>query len=202
MHHQETVLILMLQALEYLDRKEQRSKLQEHSVVQTLTLAKRPSSSIFRVRGDNRSSTRFSYASDNSYRIDAVFTFDMEVMSSPAYRNAITSNFRRKLPQSGEHQDIARDRASNTIISTLEHIAEEAMTVVQSDEQAEAGLESAFPDGLPRLPQNMPLIPPLGRMSAVRREASKANRWPTRDQQRLEGVSLRQPDSLEYNYLP
>lgn len=45
-HHQETAIILMLQALQSLDRKEQHNKLRGNEVIQALTRAKRPSSSI------------------------------------------------------------------------------------------------------------------------------------------------------------
>jgi hypothetical protein len=97
LHHQETAILLILQTLGQLTRKEQRVKMQEQEVVRTLTRAKRPSSSIFGICGDDRSSTRFSYVSENSERMSAIFTFDMEVMSSSAYRNAFTSLLRRNV---------------------------------------------------------------------------------------------------------
>jgi hypothetical protein len=69
LHQQETVLILMLHALERLSRREQRARLEDHVVQQTLTMAKRPSSSIFGVRSEARSSTRFSYATETSEKM-------------------------------------------------------------------------------------------------------------------------------------
>jgi hypothetical protein len=127
LHHQETVLILMLQALERLTSREQAARLREDIVVQTLTKAKRPSSSIFGLHGDNRSSTRFSYASETSAKIDAVFTFDMEVMSSTSYRNAFTSLFRRNLlRQNEEIYGTVSNRSSTITVTATGHLQEEA----------------------------------------------------------------------------
>jgi hypothetical protein len=126
LHHQETVLILMLQALERLSRREQRAKLEEHVVRQTLTMAKRPSSSLFGVRSEARDSTRFSYATETSEKIDAVFTFDMEVMTSTAYRNAFTSLFRRNLPTPHAiSRHVVQDSASTVTIAPLDSVSEE-----------------------------------------------------------------------------
>ncbi|KAF2032751.1 hypothetical protein EK21DRAFT_109812 [Setomelanomma holmii] len=97
LHHQETALILILQTLGQLAKKERRVKLQDQEVVQTLTRAKKPSSSIFGLRGDDRSSVRFSYGSETVERMSAIFTFDMEVIASTAYRNAFTSLLKRNI---------------------------------------------------------------------------------------------------------
>lgn len=98
LHYQETALILILQTLGQLTKKEQRAKLQQETVVQTIARAKRPSSSIFGIRGDDRSSVRFSYTSETTERVSAIFTFDMEVMASTAYRNAFTALLKRNIP--------------------------------------------------------------------------------------------------------
>jgi hypothetical protein len=128
LHHQETVLILMLQALERLSRREQRAKLEERAVRQTLTMAKRPSSSIFGVRSEARDSTRFSYATETSEKIDAVFTFDMEVMGSLAYRNAFTSLFRRDLPTRHDiSRHLVQDSAPTVTIVPLDSVSEEGV---------------------------------------------------------------------------
>jgi len=97
LHHQESVLMLMLHALS-LSRKDQRARLQEHAVLETLTKAKRPSSSIFGVRSEPRSSAQFSCVSETTERIEEVFDFDVRVMASTVYRNAFTSLFRRNVP--------------------------------------------------------------------------------------------------------
>jgi hypothetical protein len=126
LHQQETVLILMLHALERLSRREQRARLEDHVVQQTLTMAKRPSSSIFGVRSEARSSTRFSYATETSEKIDAVFTFDMEVMTSTVYRNAFTSLFRRNQPRQDDvSSQIIEDSASTFTVTATESMSQE-----------------------------------------------------------------------------
>ncbi|KAH7068975.1 hypothetical protein BKA63DRAFT_98835 [Paraphoma chrysanthemicola] len=113
LHHQETALVLILQTLGQLTRKEQRIKLQEHEVVQTLQRAKRPSSSIFGIRSDNRSSMRsqrLSYLSEKDNRVSISFTFDMEVMASSAYRNAFTSLLKRNI--------VGRDQNRSSVITS------------------------------------------------------------------------------------
>lgn len=132
LHHQETALILMLQTLGHLTRSEQRTKLRDHAVVQTLSNAKRPSSSIFGLNGDNRASARFSYASENSEKIDDVFTFDMEVMASAAYRNAFTSLLRSNIgKRRGASGSADGNRNSVVTITTLGDASrEEKVSVV------------------------------------------------------------------------
>lgn len=97
LHYQETALVLILQALGKLTKREQRAQLYRLAVVETLAQAKRPSSSIFGVGGENRSSVRFSYTSETDARISAIFTFDLEVMASTAYRNAFTALLKRNI---------------------------------------------------------------------------------------------------------
>lgn len=97
LHYQETALVLILQALGQLTKKEQRVELKQERVVQTLERAKRPSSSIFGIGDDARSSVRFSYTSETAERLSAIFTFDMEVMASTAYRNAFTALLKRNI---------------------------------------------------------------------------------------------------------
>lgn len=119
LHHQETVLILMLHALEHLSRKEQHAKLQEPEILQTLTRAKRPTSSIFGLRGEACSSICFSFETETSEKMDAVFTFDKEVMSSTAYRNAFTSLIRRNLPR---RPSISLDQGLAAIVPNSQEI--------------------------------------------------------------------------------
>jgi hypothetical protein len=126
LHHQETALILMLQTLGQLTQMEQRTKLREQFVVQTLTNAKRPSSSIFGRHSDNRSSTRVSHTSENSERIDNVFTFDMEVMASAVYRNAFTSLLRGDIGnRRGKDGSAEGNRDSVVPITTVGGISKE-----------------------------------------------------------------------------
>lgn len=95
LHHQETAIILMLQALESLNQKQQRARLREHAVVQTLAKAKKPSSSIFGLADDQRS--RNSYVSETSERLDMMFAFDTELAGSAVYRNAFTALLRTQM---------------------------------------------------------------------------------------------------------
>jgi hypothetical protein len=99
LHHQETAVILILQTLGQLTQLERRKRIQGPEMVQTLTKAKRPSSSIFGICGDNRSSARFSYERESLANIDVCFNFDTEVVASSAYRKAFSSLLRRNVPE-------------------------------------------------------------------------------------------------------
>jgi hypothetical protein len=199
LHHQETALILMLQALGQLTRKDQRAKLRENVVVQTLTKAKRPSSSIFGIRGDNCSSVRLSYASENSEKMDTVFTFDTEVMSSTAYRNAFTSLFRRNLvrqldavPRVAGNRDsiitVTHAQDAGEDYKSLDLAIEEAIsTEHQKNLTTESELESQTLPPTPRIYTDVSLST-LRNKSKIRHPASdkdvaniaasKSLRWP------------------------
>lgn len=118
LHHQETALLLMLQALSQMRSSEQRqAKLREPSAAEVLQKAKRPSSSIFGLNGGSRSSQQLSFESESSAKLEDVFTFDMEVMASTAYRNAFTSLLRRNITKRTE--ELANTGANRDSMLTL-----------------------------------------------------------------------------------
>lgn len=139
LHHQETAIILMLQALESLNQRQQRVRLREHEVVQTLAKAKKPSSSIFGLAGDERS--RLTCVSETSERLDMMFAFDTELAGSAVYRNAFTALLRTRMirrarPETGQDED----KSSSFTISGADEI--DTRSIVDRGKQGLRGLEN------------------------------------------------------------
>ena len=138
LHHQENALLLMLQALSLAQKRDQRDKLTEPKSLVTLEKAKRPSSSIIGLRAEDRSSMRFSFASDHSETLDTMFIFDLEVMASAAYRNAFTSLLKRKIVQ--------RDEQSSLIDTN--QISSATTTNIELPQHDQGLIETAIENGL------------------------------------------------------
>lgn len=67
-----------------------------------LSQVKRPSSSMFGLKGSDRSTLRYSLTSENSANLEIMFTFDTEVMASAAYRNCFASLEKQNLRSSSK----------------------------------------------------------------------------------------------------
>ncbi|KAF2829390.1 hypothetical protein CC86DRAFT_368409 [Ophiobolus disseminans] len=115
LHYQETVLLLILKALKNLSRGEQRLKLREDDTALSLSKAKRPSSSMFGLRGEDR----YSFASEGLKKGNIVFTFDMDLFASTAYRNAL---FERGNTRHGEESSRYRKSIPTTILDDEDNV--------------------------------------------------------------------------------
>jgi hypothetical protein len=104
-------------------KSDQRAKLREPIYVDILTKAKRPSSSIFGLNDDHRSSLQYSVVSENSQRLSDIFSFDNEVMASTAYRNCFASLVRQNLHRRKPETPSGNDRAS--VVAIKQYSAEE-----------------------------------------------------------------------------